>query len=83
MPISPEQARRQQTEDLDDDYKYYVKRIDSALRSGGRTFSCVEMPGLIVDRVIREYRSLGWNVRQVGDSRDGDFLQFSEDTGGR
>lgn len=79
MPITPQQAKLKISGDLDDEYKHHVKRIDKMLSEGGRTYACSLFADYrVVTMIIDGYRAAGWDVRQVADFRDGDFLEFKE-----
>lgn len=77
MPITPDQAARPNARH-EADFEYHTKRIDAALAEGGRTFQRANIPGPIIKRIIEVYEGLGWRVREVGDFRDGDYLEFSD-----
>lgn len=79
MAISPQQAYRKKKSSSEEELKHHIAEIDEMLIDGGRTYACsLFSSGFIEDHVIQEYRSAGWSVQRVGDSRDGDFLQFKD-----
>ncbi len=79
MPITPQQAYNKRIESTDEEYKRHVKEIDEMLVEGDRTYACsLFSNGTVRQRIVDDYREAGWDVEQVGDFRDGDFLRFSE-----
>jgi len=81
MPITPQQAKLGQDAETEDDFEYHCKRIDKMLKEGGRTYACSLFADYrVVSKVIEAYHAAGWNVHQVSDFRDGNFLEFKDES---